>query len=76
MIDPYIQQYGRRLYGLCRHLCANVLDADDLYQETWMKAVKNFARYDPAKPFDAHGYQNLCEYLPQCLETSAARADV
>ena len=52
MIDPYIQQYGRRLYGLCRHLCANVLDADDLYQETWMKSVKNFARYDPAKPFE------------------------
>ena len=52
MIDPYIQQYGRRLYGLCRHLCASVLDADDLYQETWMKVVRNFERYDPAKPFE------------------------
>lgn len=52
MIDAYIQQYGRRLYGLCRHLCANVLDADDLYQETWMKVVKNIGRYDPAKPFE------------------------
>ncbi len=52
MLDPYIQQYGRRLYGLCRTLCANPFDADDLYQETWLKAFRHFHRYDPTRPFE------------------------
>ena len=38
-MDQYIRQYGRRLYGLCRSLCRNVQDADDLYQDTWLKAL-------------------------------------
>lgn len=34
MIDQYICQYGRRLYGLCLTLCADRAEADDLYQDT------------------------------------------
>lgn len=34
MINQYIQQYGKRLYGLCLTLCTNKLEADDLYQDT------------------------------------------
>lgn len=52
MIDQYIQQYGKRLYGLCLTLCASTFDAEDLYQETWLKVVKNFARYDASKEFE------------------------
>ena len=52
MIDEYIQQYGKRLYGLCLSLCANSFDADDLYQETWLKVVKYISQYDPAKEFE------------------------
>lgn len=52
LIDQYIQQYGKRLYGLCLSLCANTFDADDLYQETWLKVVKNISQYDPAKGFE------------------------
>lgn len=52
MIDQYIRQYGKRLYGLCLSLCADPFDADDLYQETWLKVVKNIAQYDPAKEFE------------------------
>ena len=52
MIDQYIQQYGRRLYGLCPTLCASVFDAEDLYQETWLKVVKNIEKYDDTKPFE------------------------
>ena len=40
VIDQYIQQYGRRLYGLCMHLCANRFEADDLYQDTWIRLNK------------------------------------
>lgn len=52
MIDQYIQQYGKRLYGLCLVLCASTFDADDLYQETWLKVVKNISQYDTAKEFE------------------------
>lgn len=52
MIDQYIQRYGRRLYGLCRSLCSNSFDADDLYQETWLRVVKNIEKYDPNREFE------------------------
>lgn len=52
MIDQYIKQYGKRLYGLCVTLCTNTFDADDLYQETWLKVVKNIEKYDPTMAFE------------------------
>lgn len=52
MIDQYIQRYGRRLYGLCRSLCPSPFDADDLYQETWLRVVKHFPQYDPSREFE------------------------
>ena len=52
MIDQYIQQYGRRLYGLCCSLCSNRFDADDLYQETWLRVVKHISQYDPSRGFE------------------------
>lgn len=51
MIDQYIRLYGKRLYGLCLSLCANSFDADDLYQETWLRVVKSISQYDPTKEF-------------------------
>ena len=52
MIDQHIQQYGRRLYGLCRSLCSDPFDADDLYQETWLRVVKHISQYDPNREFE------------------------
>ena len=52
MIDGYIHQYGRRLYGLCRSLCSNPYDADDLYQDTWLRVVKHIEEYDPGRAFE------------------------
>ena len=52
MINQYIYQYGKRLYGLCLTLCANSFDAEDLYQETWLKVVKNISQYDASQPFE------------------------
>ena len=37
MFDDYIAAYGQRLFGLCMHLCRDRWDAQDLYQETWLK---------------------------------------
>ena len=52
MFDEYISNYGRRLFGLCQKLCANREDAEDLYQETWIKAYKFFDKYDHGKEFE------------------------
>lgn len=52
MINQYIRLYGRRLYGLCLTLCANSFDADDLYQDTWLKAIKNISQYNQSQEFE------------------------
>jgi len=49
LFDEYVGLYGARLFGLCLKLCAHRQDAEDLYQETWYKAYKNFDKYDPAR---------------------------
>ena len=33
-------------------LCADPYEAEDLYQETWLKVVRNISRYDPARGFE------------------------
>lgn len=52
MIDEYIRQYGKRLFGLCLSLCGNRHDAEDLYQDTWLKVLKEIRRYDESRPFE------------------------
>lgn len=52
MINQYIKQHGKKLYGLCRTLCVNSYDADDLYQDVWVKVMSNLYRYDTSKDFE------------------------
>lgn len=35
-----IDRYGRDIYSFCRHLTGNVQEADELYQDTWLKIVE------------------------------------
>ena len=51
MVDYYIRRHGRKLYGLCMTLCANTDDADELYQDTWIKVIENISKYDQARDF-------------------------
>ncbi len=52
MINQFIEKHGRRLYGLCRTLCTNPSDADDLYQETWLKVCSKIELFDKANGFE------------------------
>lgn len=52
LMDEYISVYGKRIFGLCMALCASRYDADDLYQETWLRALKKINSYDKSKPFE------------------------
>lgn len=66
-MDNYIESYGRRLYGLCMNLCRERGEADDLYQETWLKALQYFDQYDQSLDFEPwitkiciNTYKDIC----------------
>lgn len=42
-----ISQYEDRLYNLCFKLSGNRQDADDLYQQTWLKVLQRSAMFVP-----------------------------
>ena len=39
-LELCIQKYGRDIYSFCKHLTHNAQDADELYQDTFLKAVE------------------------------------
>lgn len=41
-----VDAYKNELYNLCFRLTFNRQDAEDLFQQTWVKAVKNAERYE------------------------------
>lgn len=51
-MDQYIKIYGKRLYGLCMTLCADRHEADDLYQDTWVKVIRSIDQFDRSKNFE------------------------
>ena len=51
-MDQYIRKYGKRLYGLCMTLCADKHEADDLYQDTWVKVIRSFDSFETSKDFE------------------------
>ncbi len=44
-VESLIRAHEDSLYGLCRYLEGNSADADDLYQQTWLKAIQNAQTY-------------------------------
>ena len=53
-MDAFEELVRRRRSGLVRFLTSftqSAADADDLVQETFLRAYRNLANYDPRKPF-------------------------
>lgn len=46
-----VRDFGPTLFGLCVHLRRNRPDAEDLYQETWVRILDKLDRYRPDQPF-------------------------
>ncbi len=57
--DGYIQLYNADLTRLCISLCGDKSEAEDLLQDTWLKALKHYNKYDVTKPFDKWLY-SIC----------------
>lgn len=55
-IDILINKHKNLLYNLSNKLTENSYDADDLFQETWVKVFKNIDRYDENKSFETWIY--------------------
>lgn len=51
MMDLLIDRYKTDLYSLCVKLARNGPDADDLFQDTWVKVMKNLESYKPEHRF-------------------------
>lgn len=54
-LEQCIQEYGRDIYSFCKHLTCNVQDADELYQDIFLKAVELYWKID--------GQENPKSYL-------------
>ncbi|MBD5554028.1 MAG: RNA polymerase sigma factor [Roseburia sp.] len=39
-LETCINKYGKDIYSFCRHLTCNVQEADDLYQDTFLKSME------------------------------------
>jgi RNA polymerase sigma-70 factor (ECF subfamily) len=46
-----VEAYQRPVYNLCYRMLANVEDAEDAAQETFLRAYKSLGHYDNSRPF-------------------------
>lgn len=57
--DNLVQLYNADLTRMCISLCGNINDAEDLLQDTWLKALRHYNKYDKTKMFDKWLY-SIC----------------
>ena len=49
--ERYVAEYSRELTRFCIKLCGDVHDAEDLFQDTWARALDKFDQYDQSSSF-------------------------
>jgi RNA polymerase sigma-70 factor (ECF subfamily) len=54
--DEILEQFGGRIHRFLLRMTGNSHDAEDLTQETFLRAYKSIGRYDPDRPFSAWIY--------------------
>lgn len=50
-LGPLLGRFGQRLYRYLLRLVRDQAAADDLFQQTWVRAVERIGRYDPRRDF-------------------------
>jgi RNA polymerase sigma-70 factor (ECF subfamily) len=51
LLDILIDRYATDLYTLCMKLARRAPDADDLFQDTWVRVMKRLDSYSPEQRF-------------------------
>lgn len=49
--EKYVALYSRDLTRFCMKLCASEHDAEDLFQDTWARALDRIEQYDETRSF-------------------------
>jgi len=52
-LSVLVARYQNRLYRYLLRLVRNPADADDLFQQTWIRVAEQIRRYDTSRNFDA-----------------------
>lgn len=50
-LGPLLGRFGQRLYRFLLRLVRDASTAEDLFQQTWVRAVERIGRYDPHREF-------------------------
>src|SRR5678815_2762606 len=50
-LETLIHRYRKRIYGVLVRGVGRSADADDLFQETWIRVARRAATFDPTRPF-------------------------
>ena len=65
--EIYFEKCSASLSNFCFSLCRNNPDSEDLFQDTWIKAIEHIEKYDETQPFErwlfkvcANTYKNSC----------------
>lgn len=69
----YAKKYSADLSRLCMSLCGNRVEAEDLFQETWLKVMRNYNKYDNSKPFDKWLYSICVNTYKNALNSARRR---
>lgn len=56
VLTEFTEKHSADLSRLCLGLCGNHADADDLFQETWLKVYQRLGSYDETRPFEGWLY--------------------
>ena len=70
IFEEYVEMYSDDLSRLCLSLCLNTQDAEDLFQDTWLKAIKNYSKYNSSYPFDKWLYSICVNTFKNTLKLS------
>ncbi len=64
--EVLVRRYETRLFNYLRRMCGDAGDAEDLFQETFLRIYTNLDRYQPYRPFRPWAYRiatNACKDL-------------
>jgi RNA polymerase sigma-70 factor (ECF subfamily) len=50
--EGLLRRYQNRLYRYLLRMVREPAAAEDLFQQTWLRVIKNIERYDPQRPFE------------------------
>jgi len=76
ILRMYYDLYNRNLSRLCSKLCGNRQDAEDLFQDTWVKTIKNIDRYDNKQEFDKWLFSVCCNNYKNMLRSKSRRPNL